>query len=114
MDSVHSSRPSSRANSLPSSKPGTPRLPSSMQNSQNASNIKVVCRFRPQNRVEIEHGGTPVIQYQEDDQSIYVNVPFVFISNQRVKIIQVLFHLIECSIHLQTKPRFSNTLLNLS
>lgn len=33
----------------------------------NANSIKVVARFRPQNRVEIESGGQPIVTFDGDD-----------------------------------------------
>lgn len=33
----------------------------------NANNIKVVARFRPQNRVEIESGGQPIVRFDGPD-----------------------------------------------
>ncbi|EGS21571.1 kinesin-like protein [Thermochaetoides thermophila DSM 1495] len=38
--------------------------------SNNANNIKVVARFRPQNRVEIEAGGQPVVRFEGQDTCI--------------------------------------------
>lgn len=32
-----------------------------------ANSIKVVARFRPQNRVELESGGQPVVRFEGDD-----------------------------------------------
>lgn len=32
-----------------------------------ANSIKVVARFRPQNRVEIESGGQPIVKFDGDD-----------------------------------------------
>ena len=32
-----------------------------------ANNIKVVARFRPQNRIEIESGGQPIVRFEGDD-----------------------------------------------
>ncbi|OZJ03693.1 Kinesin heavy chain [Bifiguratus adelaidae] len=34
------------------------------------NNIKVVCRFRPQNSLEIKEGGVPIIQVDEDGTSV--------------------------------------------
>ncbi|KAK3991343.1 kinesin heavy chain [Cladorrhinum sp. PSN332] len=36
-------------------------------NMSNANSIKVVARFRPQNRVEIESGGQPIVSFQGQD-----------------------------------------------
>jgi kinesin family protein 5 len=33
----------------------------------NANSIKVVARFRPQNRVEIESGGQPIVSFDGQD-----------------------------------------------
>jgi hypothetical protein len=33
----------------------------------NANSIKVVARFRPQNRIEIESGGQPIVSFDGDD-----------------------------------------------
>ena len=38
--------------------------------SNSANNIKVVARFRPQNRVEIEAGGQPVVRFEGQDTCI--------------------------------------------
>jgi kinesin family protein 5 len=32
-----------------------------------ANNIKVVARFRPQNRIEIESGGQPIVSFDGSD-----------------------------------------------
>lgn len=32
-----------------------------------ANTIKVVARFRPQNRVELESGGQPIVKFEGDD-----------------------------------------------
>ncbi len=32
-----------------------------------ANSIKVVARFRPQNRIEIESGGQPIVRFEGDD-----------------------------------------------
>ncbi|KAF9112249.1 hypothetical protein BGX27_003722 [Mortierella sp. AM989] len=37
-----------------------------------SNNIKVVCRFRPQNALEIREGGQPIIQFDENGQSVKV------------------------------------------
>ncbi|KAI8890114.1 P-loop containing nucleoside triphosphate hydrolase protein [Backusella circina FSU 941] len=34
------------------------------------NNIKVVCRFRPQNKLEIKEGGVPIIEISEDGTGI--------------------------------------------
>ncbi|KIV95231.1 hypothetical protein PV10_02908 [Exophiala mesophila] len=51
-------------------------------NSGGGNNIKVVARFRPQNKVEIGNGGTPIVQFVGDDtcqlQSSETNAPFTF------------------------------------
>jgi hypothetical protein len=41
-------------------------------------NIKVVCRFRPQNRVENENNGRIVIEFQ-DEQNVSIEVPTPFL-----------------------------------
>ncbi|KAG0260785.1 hypothetical protein BG011_001624 [Mortierella polycephala] len=38
-----------------------------------SNNIKVVCRFRPQNSLEIREGGQPIINYDELGQSVKVD-----------------------------------------
>jgi hypothetical protein len=38
-----------------------------------SNNIRVVCRFRPQNKIETSAGGTPIIQVTEG-KNIYLNV----------------------------------------
>ncbi|KAK5221015.1 Kinesin heavy chain [Exophiala xenobiotica] len=46
------------------------------------NNIKVVARFRPQNKVEVAHGGQPIVQFMGEDtcqvQSSETNAPFTF------------------------------------
>lgn len=48
------------------------------------NNIKVVARFRPQNKIEKEHGGEPVVQIEGDDTCVITSVesagsaPFTF------------------------------------
>lgn len=32
-----------------------------------ANSIKVVARFRPQNRVELESGGKPIVRFDSED-----------------------------------------------
>ena len=32
-----------------------------------ANSIKVVARFRPQNRIELDSGGKPIVTFQGDD-----------------------------------------------
>lgn len=36
------------------------------------NNIKVVCRFRPQNKLEIAEGGTPIINVSDDQESVRI------------------------------------------
>ncbi|CAO3565471.1 unnamed protein product [Mortierella alpina] len=38
-----------------------------------SNNIKVVCRFRPQNSLEIREGGQPIINYNDNGQSVKVD-----------------------------------------
>ncbi|KAG0238950.1 hypothetical protein BGX31_003141 [Mortierella sp. GBA43] len=38
-----------------------------------SNNIKVVCRFRPQNALEIREGGQPIINFDDDGQSVKVD-----------------------------------------
>ena len=38
------------------------------------NNIRVVCRFRPQNRMELENAGQPVVQIGEDGMAISLDV----------------------------------------
>ncbi|KAG0197663.1 hypothetical protein BGX28_008813 [Mortierella sp. GBA30] len=38
-----------------------------------SNNIKVVCRFRPQNKLEISEGGQPIINYDDNGQSVKVD-----------------------------------------
>ncbi|CAG8567315.1 5047_t:CDS:10 [Diversispora eburnea] len=40
-----------------------------MSNSNAGNNIKVVCRFRPQNSREIREGGVPIIDYDENGET---------------------------------------------
>ncbi|OAP59272.1 hypothetical protein AYL99_06570 [Fonsecaea erecta] len=46
------------------------------------NNIKVVARFRPQNKVELANGGQPIVQFMGEDtvqlQSSETNAPFTF------------------------------------
>ena len=39
-----------------------------------SNNIKVVCRFRPQNSLEIKEGGQPIINYDDNGQTVKVDV----------------------------------------
>jgi hypothetical protein len=39
-----------------------------------ATNIRVVCRFRPQNTVENEHGGVPIITIDESQTTVKLQV----------------------------------------
>lgn len=38
-----------------------------------STGIKVVARFRPQNRVELESGGQPIVKFEGDD-SVTIDV----------------------------------------
>lgn len=38
------------------------------------NNIKVVCRFRPQNKLEIKEGGVPIIEISEDGTGVTLKV----------------------------------------
>lgn len=38
-----------------------------------SNNIKVVCRFRPQNALEIKEGGQPIINYDDNGQTVKVD-----------------------------------------
>ncbi|KAG0291941.1 hypothetical protein BGZ96_004686 [Linnemannia gamsii] len=38
-----------------------------------SNNIKVVCRFRPQNSLEIKEGGQPIINYDDNGQTVKVD-----------------------------------------
>lgn len=38
------------------------------------NNIKVVCRFRPQNKLEIREGGVPIIEISEDGTGVSLKV----------------------------------------
>lgn len=38
------------------------------------NNIKVVCRFRPQNKLEIREGGVPIIDIDEDGTQVTLKV----------------------------------------
>jgi len=35
-----------------------------------SNSIKVVARFRPQNRTEIELGGQPIVQFESEDTCV--------------------------------------------
>jgi kinesin family protein 5 len=39
-----------------------------------SNNIKVVCRFRPQNSLEIKEGGTPIIDIDDEGTQIGLKV----------------------------------------
>jgi hypothetical protein len=39
-----------------------------------SNNIKVVCRFRPQNSLEIREGGVPVIEIDEEGTQLQLKV----------------------------------------
>lgn len=41
------------------------------------NNIKVVCRFRPQNKMEIREGGVPIIEISEDGTGVSLKVFFL-------------------------------------
>ncbi|KIV78731.1 hypothetical protein, variant [Exophiala sideris] len=53
-----------------------------MNSGGGGNNIKVVARFRPQNKVEVSNGGQPIVQFSGDDtcqlQSAETNAPFTF------------------------------------
>jgi len=40
----------------------------------NSNNIRVVCRFRPQNRVEQESNGRPIVQFSDDGTAVALDV----------------------------------------
>lgn len=40
----------------------------------NRNNIRVVCRFRPQNSREIREGGVPIIEYDDNGDSCRMGV----------------------------------------
>jgi len=39
------------------------------------SAIKVVCRFRPQNRIENDNNGHPIVSFSEDNVTVSLEVP---------------------------------------
>lgn len=43
------------------------------------NNIKVVCRFRPQNKMEIREGGVPIIEISEDGTGVSLKVTLFFL-----------------------------------
>jgi kinesin family protein 5 len=48
---------------------------------QNTSNIKVVARFRPQNKTELAHGGEPIVKFLDNETcsiTSSANAPFAF------------------------------------
>lgn len=47
-----------------------------------ANTIKVVARFRPQNRVELESGGQPIVKFEGDD-TVKIDVCFHALLFQR-------------------------------
>lgn len=38
------------------------------------NNIKVVCRFRPQNALEVREGGVPIIEIDEEGTQVTIKV----------------------------------------
>ena len=52
----------------------------------NRNNIRVVCRFRPQNSREIREGGVPIINYDDNGDScrMEVSTKFFLIINNRI------------------------------
>lgn len=50
------------------------------------NNIKVVCRFRPQNKLEIREGGVPIINIDDEGTNVTVkvtkNLLFLFLLNK--------------------------------
>ncbi|KAF7510163.1 hypothetical protein GJ744_007062 [Endocarpon pusillum] len=54
----------------------------SSSSSVSYNTIKVVARFRPQNKTELANGGQPIVEFQSEDtcsiQSSEVNAPFTF------------------------------------
>jgi kinesin family protein 5 len=44
------------------------------------NNIKVVCRFRPQNSLEIREGGTPIISIDGAGENVALKVTMVYSS----------------------------------
>ena len=42
------------------------------------TNIKVVCRFRPQNKLEIKEGGKPIIDINDEGTSVRLGVSLCF------------------------------------
>jgi hypothetical protein len=47
------------------------------------NNIKVVCRFRPQNKLEIREGGVPIIELNEDGTGVALKVLFFSYLNKK-------------------------------
>lgn len=47
-------------------------------NTNAGNNIKVVCRFRPQNKREIAEGGVPIINYDENGETCRMDVSICF------------------------------------
>jgi kinesin family protein 5 len=43
------------------------------------NNIKVVCRFRPQNSLEVREGGVPIIDVNEDGTQVEIKVNTTFL-----------------------------------
>lgn len=50
------------------------------------NNIKVVCRFRPQNSLEIREGGVPIISIDDEGTNVSVKV-------QKIEFIFFIFFL---------------------
>lgn len=39
-----------------------------------SNNIKVVCRFRPQNSLEIREGGVPILEIDDEGTQLHLKV----------------------------------------
>lgn len=48
------------------------------------NNIKVVCRFRPQNSLEIREGGVPIISIDDEGTNVQLKVSWQYFSSSYV------------------------------
>lgn len=60
------------------------------------NNIKVVCRFRPQNKLEIKEGGVPIVEISEDGTGVSLKVIIFFSRYQKKKGLCVCMRVCVC------------------
>lgn len=53
--------------------------------SMSGNNIKVVCRFRPQNSLEIREGGVPIVDISDEGSSLELKVTDMSITYTRIQ-----------------------------